>query len=642
MYIWLSPVTINGAQTLAHHICELNVDTQPEADAGVLKERRNAVMALMQKAHPELVGADRNLLYAALSALVSRLPPGYGDLDFAIHLGMAHFFLPPAKRAERERVVDKTIEAYFGPPASRRADLLPRLDVLRTQILLLPDVLGDSLNRSKCGLLLFDTIMAPGSASCDPLAAKNYSSMQAVIAQLPVSATDKQSLLDMLCMMYCLVPIAARQGVINLVLDPRSRQALPILLPTSRIMIGAAYSFTPWQIFSGLFSVLSKATLEGVASTDPMAATLIDERVLFLNMQSDRMLALARSETIGALQAGVPMGVRGTSTRAALLSQRQALRRLDVRLAPKRPVDTQAPTPMVNPTTAPTDVEPAHAWSVARLVRWIEGPLTERSTTGRLNRQGVVAREKKAIEQDTQDQQGAGLPPEPVSPAITEDDVGLVINEALSATARFFHADIEDLAPLAVSLSAAKDLLGHCLELKEPLRALSDKPAAFDEEKARVLLQDAEGCIGSLRKSIKTAQASAQQVKRFGEQLGLALNAETLVLGKRHGGAIACPLRTDDWAWVAQTYHRRWLPRLKYLKVDGELITLPFDQAAALYVTGSSQSGYAFDVSVHLWQRRAGCTGQPSELNEDYPPMNEAQWFDTYIPCAVLHVPRAT
>ena len=78
------------------------------------------------------------------------------------------------------------------------------------------------------------------------------------------------------------------------------------------------------------------------------------------------------------------------------------------------------------------------------------------------------------------------------------------------------------------------------------------------------------------------------------------------------------------------------------LAINGHVVNLRHDQALALYVTGGSLSDFAFDVSVHLWQRRADCTDEPSDLMDDCPPMNEAEWFDTYIPCAVLHVPRGS
>ena len=77
------------------------------------------------------------------------------------------------------------------------------------------------------------------------------------------------------------------------------------------------------------------------------------------------------------------------------------------------------------------------------------------------------------------------------------------------------------------------------------------------------------------------------------------------------------------------------------ITVDGTPMPLDSSRALALYVTGSSQSGYAFDVSVHLWRRRAGRTSPPSSEAGEYPLMNTTDWFDTLVPCCVLHVPQA-
>ena len=74
------------------------------------------------------------------------------------------------------------------------------------------------------------------------------------------------------------------------------------------------------------------------------------------------------------------------------------------------------------------------------------------------------------------------------------------------------------------------------------------------------------------------------------------------------------------------------------LDINGHVVQLRPDQALALYVTGSSQSDFAFDVSVHLWQRRPGRKGLASS-DVDGLHMNTVDWYDTYIPCAVLHVP---
>ena len=65
---------------------------------------------------------------------------------------------------------------------------------------------------------------------------------------------------------------------------------------------------------------------------------------------------------------------------------------------------------------------------------------------------------------------------------------------------------------------------------------------------------------------------------------------------------------------------------------------LPPDQALGLYVTGSSLSAFAFDISVHLWRRSPQRTGAAGRQLAHLAPMNDDDWYDTYLPCAVLHV----
>jgi hypothetical protein len=101
----------------------------------------------------------------------------------------------------------------------------------------------------------------------------------------------------------------------------------------------------------------------------------------------------------------------------------------------------------------------------------------------------------------------------------------------------------------------------------------------------------------------------------------------------------------EDWGWVVEGYHNRVLTGRRGLVVNGNLRQLGADEALVLYVTGSSQSDYAFDVTVHLWRRYPGKTSQAGRAlpSVDNPlvPVNTDDWFDTYITCCVLHVPEA-
>ena len=162
MYVWLSLPEINGKVALSESICDVNPMAPPETRSDELRSRRTAVMQILTRSHPDLKGAESSRVYMALAKLVESLPPGFDDLDFAIHLGMAHFCLPEAKRATREQGINTIIEAYFAPSARWRRDIMQRLEVLRTQMLLIPDALMESWVSGHCGLLAIKTTMTPG------------------------------------------------------------------------------------------------------------------------------------------------------------------------------------------------------------------------------------------------------------------------------------------------------------------------------------------------------------------------------------------------------------------------------------------------------------------------------------------------
>ncbi|PZO16779.1 MAG: hypothetical protein DCF26_10970 [Burkholderiales bacterium] len=641
MYAWLSLENVDGNTTTSVTPCRVDPIHPPETDEGKLKLRRTiAMQAIAALKLPDSV--ENNRLFAALSQLLKSLPADYEDIEFAVYMGLAHHRLPPARRAAREHVINAVMEGYLGPSAAWPKGLQLRLDLIRNQLFLIPNALLEGHARSACGALLMNTSMTLSPATPDPQARSDFDLIRRVAGSVSKSPGDAAAIFDALRLAYVMTQLALRKPFMNFLKDQTTGPAVAMAAQTQATLLARVPMGTVALQTDTLVTILMDVAMGmQLAPAAPSIEEIVGDHLAGLQRDQDRAYDQIRIETVAALDAGVPMGNKGLLMRQVLLKERLAVRQLNLRLAPKRTALAQAQPTNTFSQGGNTDMDPVHAWSVARLVRWIEGPLAERSTQGRLNRSTVVTYEKEALVRDAQDREQAGLLADGATPMVTEADVDTAMNDGLGATAQFFHDDIQEMAPLAKSLGAAAGLLERCLELQVQLQGLCDKPAAIDEEKARVLLQDAESRIAELRKGIKVAETSAQQTRRFSAQLALALNAETLVLGKRHGGVIACPLRPTDWAWVAQMFHRRWLPQVTRLLIDGQPIALQPDQAVALYVTGSSQSNFAFDVSVHLWQRRAGCTSPPSELMDNCPPMNEADWFDTYIPCAVLHVPPA-
>lgn len=637
MYVWLS---IDDNLNVFENHCEIRTMDAPETNAQELNRRRTLVLQVVKAAHPELKGDECTRVQLALFTLVKNLPPAYEELDFAIHLGMAHHCLPEAQRSAREQTIDTIITTYCGPANARPAVIQPQLNAIRTQVILLPDALLPSHVGSHCGTLMMETVMNPRSATCDATTMRDLKTIARAVASASQRDGDLTSIVSGLNFIYGMSEPAQRKPLMDFVADPKSQRALPRLRQANSILLDRFPTIPPVEKARVLFSILLETAAAG-ACNDAQFNDIVQTQIVQESSRVDRTDRQIRNALMAAIRDGVPMGERGATTMRSLLRLRESEGELNIRLTPKAVErKTTAPT-ATRPQDGTTDMDPVHAWSVARLARWIEGPLAERSSQGRLDRQNVVARERTAIEQDAKERRDAGQKTIGIPAAITEDQVGQVMNDALAATARFFHDDIVDMAPLAKALGTSPSLIEACLALHPPLLALGNPPPDLDEEQARALLLDAETCIAELRKGIKATEASVQLARRFSTQLALALKAEALVLGKRHGGVIACPLRATDWAWVAQMFHRRWLPQITRLTIDGQSITLRPDQAVALYVTASSLSRHAFDVSVHLWQRRAGCAGEPSDLMDDCPPMNETRWFDTYVPCAVLHVPQA-
>lgn len=641
MYAGISIHRTNDRFEEKVHWCELHPMEAPETRPEEIKKRRDAVMQVMNNTRAKLSADDRNRVYLAMSDLVKVLPAAFADLDFAIYLGIAHFCLPTEQRKAREDRIEAIVTSYFGPRPSRHAELQKPLAVLQAQLPLLPDEKLEALASTHCAFLMLMTCLEIGHPACGSDAHALYAMFMKVLLPLKLGQERTMALNYKLSEMYASFPAEQRLAFLDFVAHPKNANACTHLQRVQTLVDAKARSPSMLSLNRTVLSILKDVTACSAALSDAELEELAAPSIELQRSQESRILTRLRIASVNAVQAGVPLGKWGASIADAILKIKFAKVEMNARMAAKRRIQDKAATTTPAATHGATDMDPVHAWSVTRLVRWIEGPLAERSKKGRLDRKAVVAQEKVLIEQEMKDKKTAGLKPGVMPTAITEDEVGQVMQEGLAATAGFFHDDIQDMALVAKALGTEAGVLDACLGLQTQLKELCAAPASVDEEKARTLLQNAEACMVALRNSIKTAEASALLVKRLDTRLIAALNAESLVLGKRHGGVIACPLHAGDWPWVAQRYHRRWLPQVTHLVIDGEDMQLASDQAVGLYVTGSSQSNFAFDVSVHLWQRRAGGTSLPGEGDALYPAMNTTEWFDTYISCAVLHVPQA-
>jgi hypothetical protein len=438
-------------------------------------------------------------------------------------------------------------------------------------------------------------------------------------------------------------PWAERDGFIELVDNAARFKLLPAVSKTVAALRSAGLLVvSEGDILVNVLQDCQAAKLNGSMEED-MDTAVTNQVALGRTAELARTRAVLVS-TMDASRLGVNLGRRvNEQNTAAVISAGQAfwlqlLRMTPERLQRRKERDKVPVTPGAAPTS-PGDLDPVHAWSVSRLLRWIEGPILEKAPAP-LERARFVLKEKAA----RQEARAKTRMPEKAVRAdkdLSALDIDLAVQNALSTTAGFFIGDIDDMLFRAKALGAASPAAQHCLDLLAPLQKLK-KEDRSDDQKARALLHTASLAVDQLRLDLRTMASDAQLRQHFDRQLSVALYNEPMVEGKRHGGVIQCRLKRSDWPWVAEQYHRRWLPWNQRITVDGVPRVLQPDQALGLYVTGKSLSGYEFDVSVHLWLRRAGRESAPGTSVLPLSPMNTEDWIDTLTPCAVLHVPSPT
>ena len=338
-------------------------------------------------------------------------------------------------------------------------------------------------------------------------------------------------------------------------------------------------------------------------------------------------------DTLDAVRAGTNMGDRWNSAcRSALSAWEERARRQSKAwtMALRRSVHSERPSAPNDGNTALR--EALQSWGIDQLVRWIDGPVTAPRTRAAVTK---VRQQPKPAPRTMEDIGNAE------DTRASASDMPRLLPMALSDCARFLLSEWQDLRSLAGHLNQ-QDAIDPWLASTAPeLQAIAQAKADEDRdlEGEQALLTRADETLAGLRALLSKVSNQVQLSARFEAALAQALKGEDLMLGKRMGGVIGCALPAAQWAAVHERYHQRLLPMRNTVAMGDSTLALGTDQALALYVTGSSQSGYAFDISVHLWARRAGKTSQPSREQGAYPRMNTDDWFDTYTTCAVLHVP---
>jgi len=575
-----------------------------------------------------------------------------GELDFAMHMCLAHHLLLPEKRKTRTDIFQRVVDAQFAEFKERPKPLKDKVNILKGLATLVYDTAMEAFLNTACARIRQELLNS----------SKEYESRRALTQKIAARMSKEKNkeyadwlptILHFAFDRYASAEFEDLAGRVPHALDdPRLLENLYFAAKAGGSLF--LYEKKLEQDYIFIAKMIKKALKGKVQGFDDWAdfgdSLMREQRA---DHEFGRYLQLWAS--IDAVEAGIDMGEETPKFRSAVQLLGQVSAAVDRRMAKRLPKPQQGGSSGKAPSLNAED--PVLSWSIDKLAQWIEGPVVEPAKTV-IDRAKIVARVHDA------QKQGLALPaptvvphvtpgkptpykPTPAKPTsakplpaeLTLDNVDTVVRTALQGCVQYFLAEIADMWPLAKALGGAVDVMNTLDHVATELKGLQFDPSHFSELTARNLLNKAEAQIQSLRDSLHKAQASAKLKAIFPQELSAALRKQPLVLGKRKGGQIGCPVLLEDWHFVNSTFHDRWLSEFACIEVDGTPMQLRPDQALALYVTGSSLSGYAFDVSVHLWRRRPGTGNPPSREQSPYPPMDKTCWYDTYATCCVLHVP---
>jgi fructose-specific phosphotransferase system component IIB len=574
----------------------------------------------------------------SILALGEKLP-----VEFAVHMCVAHHRLPPTQRAQRIDTITRMVEAYFsdGDLKYLPQTMGPALTELKQMALLVPDAMLEDEIRSEC----FEFANRLSLFKTPPKAYDMNAFPGQMLAQLKGVAIPKQTeVLNELVKF-----VLSRQPVHR---TDWQKKILTLLEQKKGGSLSATYiQLSMWPKAIPLLAIHRYDFYEG--AIDHLLTVGTADWTLIVGDFAQAMQANIKAQadvvvwaSVTAVLEDVSMGPYTASSMEAVQKRIQASLGIRNGFTLERIHKARALVAVDEHKLSEQDaleLRTVQAMSVDQLVRWIEGPIAEaRSTRKPIDRQAIARSEQERQKKNLKSKPVTTQTPLLETP-VTEESVGDTTYHTLSANAGIWQHEIDRMIGLSKSIKEAQEVAGEsitkCSSMREDLIRLTHKPEAFDVEDARDLLLNAEQAVLALRKDLGKAKAVTRVHDRFAGKLSEAIDKEPKVLGKPHGGRIECPLSFDDWNYVADNFHGRWLPNIKTYVVDSKHMPLDNDQAAALYVTASSLSGYAFDVSVHLWRRRGGCTGLAGIRHALYAPMNAKEWFDTYETFCVLHIP---
>jgi len=607
-----------------------------------LKSRRHDADQFVKQECAKDTQEQREQIQADLRYIVPHvLTDGDGaqkkeDFDFALYMCRAHNILIESQRRKRRKVIKTAVDGIFADLKSPSKDQREKVEVLKRIGKLMPDGFQRPLLVSLAVGLRRDMLVkdqkAPENEAISDFLRQLY------LVTLDPKADDatrkRQSILfDSLSNVWLSRPFGewrenSKQQLIE-ALSSKKHEA-NVFLAHEKALIAAPHLF-PGEIWNALDAIIDE-----LLSSEEKPQDIIDEKLGAAVSRHRSHIDKAFRATAEAHKRGDEMGKTGTDSREALKSFREHEDKREAMAEHLQALKKKAPQkPKILIPGEKEDIDPFLSWAVGRVACLIDGPVIEQG------QKGSITKKIQDKEMEEKARQRAPNTQSKKPPSISVVDNARVIQDALSVTARLFLDEIRDMLPLIPALKAIGVMcIPDCEWLMPGLENLANPSGVFNEEAVCRELVNAEDAIQEQRKRLWSWGTSTLVRNNFRGQLSMALNNEKMFRGKRNGGGrILCHAKFNDWSYVVNNFHNRWVPL-----VDGDQTTqLDEDQAVALYVTGSSQSGHAFDVSVHLWRRRAGRTSAPNLPSDEssvlFPPMNEVDWYDTRIPYCVLHVP---
>lgn len=607
----------------------------------------------------------------ALMAAVPWLPEAPILLDYGLRLMLRHHLLPPGERKLREDSINQELVSVLGPSESWHPTWEPTVAALQRMAVLTPRwVLADFLRSTSVAVRYTDL----RTRRQDGFISDHEEEVLAFAEGIADMANGGPEMIHAVAMHLLLAPPDQRRDIGFLIkeyVEEEHRTSYPLLsnVLTTRTEVSIALRS---QALTKGFKIRGEQAAPDKISPE-FETAIVNYALAWIESERLRLLTCMHNDLLAALAQDLDLGLVGARSKATLrLMDKQADQGAAARLAEwlrehsgptstpptgGNPPRSKAPStlPDIAPAISPKDAN--RALLQRQVIDLAEGPLATPDEPPPIDRPKARAklqartrpRQASAAASSTPRNPTPGTKPTPASKPQppqskaewTDDSVDLLMQNAVSDAASFYRDDINDLIMRAKLLGTSGDAIQRANQLLDPLDGLAKKPPKR-ETAARRTFGQAEQAIQALRQAIHKAQADARLQEQFHRALTVAVGRETLRRGRVQGGKIGCLLQAADWSWVEARYHRCWHSgAFAVLTEDDVEVFLGPDEALALHVTGGSRSGALFDISVHLWRRRPGATSAPSAGTGPFPPMDERNWYDTYITCTVLHVMEA-